>query len=160
MMSLRCAFMGILAVVAGTASADATRYPLPKGAMDVKNVRLVDTGGEQDFFDVRLPYPSPRVLNHYRKVFGSWVECRHRSLWESFADRTSPRPRYVNQLLWNWVRSDDQAIVTLAIRYYSDGSEYRVPPDSNIQHVVLIEYASPQARAIAEKMEATCGPHT
>ena len=144
--------------MAGTAIADATRYPVPKGAMDVKHVRLADTGGEQDYFDVRLAYPSTRVLNHYRKVFENWIECRNRSVWESFGERTGPHPRFVNQLLWNWVRSDDNAIVTLVIRYYSNGIEYRVPPDSNIQHVVLIENASPQARALAEKMGATCGP--
>ena len=158
-MSLRCAVAGAFALLAGAAIADATRYPLPKGAVDAKHVRL-GNGGEQDYFDVRLAYPSTRIVNHYRKVFESWIECKPSNVWISFRDRRGSRPLFVHQSVWHWVRSDDNAIVTLAIRYYSNGSEYRVKPETDIQHIFLIEYPSPGARAMAEKMGAICGPHT
>ena len=159
-MPFRCAIFCALALISGAAIADETRYPVPKGAIDVKHVRLADNGGEQDYFDVRLGYPSTRVVDHYRKVFKSWIECKPSNEWALFSDRRGSNPIFVHQSVWHWVRSDDNAIVTLAIRYYSNGSEYRVKPDSDIQHVVLIEYASPEARTEAEKMGAICGPHT
>ena len=159
-MPFRCAMLGALALISGAAIADATRYPVPKGAIDVKHVRFTDSGGEQDYFDVRLAYPSTRIVNHYRKVFESWIECRPSKEWISFRDRRGPRPIFVHQSVWHWVRSDNNAFVTLAIRYYSNGSEYRVEPDSDIQHIFLIEYASPDARAVTDKTGAICGPHT
>ena len=38
------------------------RYPVPTGAKDQRHVRLSDTGGEQDFFEITQPYPSTSVL--------------------------------------------------------------------------------------------------
>jgi hypothetical protein len=43
----------------------ATFYPTPNDAYEVGHVRLSDSGGKQDYFKMKLPYPSKKVLSHY-----------------------------------------------------------------------------------------------
>jgi len=133
------------------------RYPVPPGAKDQRHVRLADTGGEQDYFVVVQPYPSTSVLEHYRKVFARWIECKPAEAgWQSFGDLSAPTPRLVHQLLREWVRPDNKSVVTLGIMYYSDGTQRRQLPDNDTQRVVLIEHEVPDGRAAAKELGYTC----
>lgn len=126
--------------------------------MGVGHFQLADTGGQEDFFYARLPYPPVQIVNHYRKVFGNWIECRPRSAWRSFHDRKEGHPTFVHQLEWHWIRADDAAVLTLTIRYHSAGDDVRDKPASDIQHVTPVEYPTAEARAVAESMGANCEP--
>jgi hypothetical protein len=133
------------------------RYPVPPGAKDQHHVRLSDTGGEQDYFAIVQVYPSTSVLDHYRNVFAQWTECKPAEPgWQSFGDVSGTKPRFVHQLLREWVRSDNKSVVTLGVMYYSEGSQHRVRPDSDTQRVVLIEYEVPDGRAAAEYLGYKC----
>lgn len=52
----------LLLLVCTPGIATELRYPVPTGAKDQRHVRLSDTGGEQDFFEITQPYPSTSVL--------------------------------------------------------------------------------------------------
>ena len=145
-----------LAALSGQSIAAETRYPVPDGATSVKHVRLADTAGEQDYFEIKLAYPSTSVLEHYRKVFSHWTQCKPNELWQSFGDLSGPKPRFVHQLLWEWVSADNRSVVTLGVFYHSDGVQHRAKPDGDTQHVVLIEYMVPDARAMAAQLGYRC----
>lgn len=133
------------------------RYPVPDGARNPRHIRLADTGGEQDYFDVARPYPSVSVLDHYRKVFAKWTECKPPEPWQSFGDVSGAQPRFIHQLIWQWVKPDNRSVMTLLIRYESEGARHRVRPDNDIQRVVLIEYAVPDGLAAAKELGGKCG---
>lgn len=76
-----------------------SHYPIPDGAIEVNHIRLIDTGGEQDYFKIKLPYLSTLVLEHYRKVFITWRECKHDEKWQSFDDLSGLKPQAIHQLL-------------------------------------------------------------
>ena len=153
---MRILLLIVLVLLNEGLSAAPSRYPVPNGAIEVQHVRLADTGGEQDFFKIELKYPSTSVLDHYRNVFSRWGECKPKGAWQSFGDLTGNKPLFVHQLLWEWVSADNRSVATLAIRYYSDGVQYRAQPDIDTQHVVLIEYKVPDARAMAKELGYQC----
>ena len=131
------------------------RYPLPEGAQHRQHLRLANMG-EQDYFEIDRPYPSTFVLDHYRKVFRRWTECKLDDTWRSFGDVSGSNPRFIHQLVREWLRSDNHSVVTLAIRYYSKGAQHRALPDDDIQRVVLIEYEVPDAKAMVEQRGSKC----
>ena len=139
----------LLFVAADCSYAAEPRYPTPPGARDARHVRLADTGGEQDFFVVSERYPSTAVLERYRKVFSQWTECKPAGgTWQSFGAVSGANPRFVHQILREWVRPDNKSLVTVALFYRSEGAQFRARPDSDTQHVVLIEYATEDARRV------------
>jgi hypothetical protein len=140
----------------GAVLAAAMQYPIPDGARNQRHLRLFDTGGEQNYFEIVRPYPSTFVLEQYRKVFSRWTECKPAETWQSFGDLSTPKPRFVHQLLREWVRPDNRSVVTLAVLYYSEGTEHRARPDNDTQRVVLIEYEVPDGRAMAENLGYKC----
>ena len=143
-------------ILSGDLIAAPTRYPIPSGATAIRHLRITDTGGEQDYFEIRLEYPSTLILDHYRKVFSRWTECKPPKTWQSFGDITGPSPRFIHQLLSQWVSADNRSSVTLAARYYSEGVQHRSRPDNDIQRVALIEYKVPDARAHAALLGYQC----
>ena len=150
-------FIALLLLVAGGACLGAPmQYPVPDGAQNQRHLRLSDTGGEQDYFEIARPYPSTFVLDHYRKVFSQWKECKSAETWQSFGDLSVPQPRFVHQLLREWVSPDNKSVATLALLYYSAGSQHRAVPDNDTQRVVLIEYKVPDGGAMAETLGYKC----
>lgn len=147
--------MMLLVGLCGSSVAAEERYSMPQGAQHQQHVRLSNMG-EQDYFEISRPYPSTYVLDHYRKVFKRWTECKPEETWRSFGDVSGSKPRFIHQLVREWLRSDNHSVVTLAIRYYSTGAQHRALPDDDIQHVVLIEYEVPDAKAMAEQRGYKC----
>jgi hypothetical protein len=140
-----------------SAQAVSTRYPVPNGAIDPKHVTLSGGASEQDYFAIKLAYPSIAVLDHYKRVFKGWTECKPRNTWESFGDISVPEPRFIHQLMWMWIDSENRKLIVLGIQYWSKGPDYRPEPDNDVQHAYLLEVKPDDARTQAEQMGTKCG---
>lgn len=137
-----------------------TMFPVPKTAYDVKHVVLKDIGTKQDYYKIKLAYPSMEVVAHYRALFSGWLECSNKRGWESFGDSTNGKNEYVHQLIYHWVAPNNDKIVTLGLRYISPGVESRQTPVTNEQKVfVLVNEPIENAKAEAEKMGSECAPN-
>jgi hypothetical protein len=152
----------VVALFAGVASTDAaeTMFPVPKAAYDVKHVVLKDVGTKQDYYKVRLAYPSMEVVEHYRALFHGWWECSNKRGWESFGDLANGKNEYVHQLIYAWVAPSNDKIVTLGLRYVSPGLESRPKSITNEQLVfVLLNEPVENAKAETEQTGLVCAPN-
>ncbi len=152
----------VVALLAGSANADAaeTVFPVPKTAYDVKHIVLKDTGTKQDYYKIKLAYPSMEVVAHYRTLFPGWWECSNKRGWESFGDSANGKNEYVHQLIYHWVAPSNDKIVTLGLRYVSPGLESRQKPETNEQLVfVLLNEPVENAKAETEQTGLVCVPN-
>ena len=137
-----------------------TMFPVPKTAYDVKHVVLKDIGTKQDYYKIKLAYPSMEVVAHYRAMFSGWLECSNKRDWESFGDSANGKNEFVHQLIYHWVAPSNDKIVTLGLRYISPGIESRRTPVTNEQLVfLLINEPVENAKAEAEQMGSVCAPN-
>lgn len=150
------------ALLANSAVVEAadTLFPVPKTAYDVKHVVLKDTGTKQDYYKIKLAYPSMKVVDHYRGLFPGWLECSNKRGWESFGDSSNGKNEFVHQLIYHWVAPNNDKIVILALRYISSGIESRQTPVTNEQQVfLLVNEPVENAKAEAEKTGSVCTPN-
>ena len=145
---------------AGNAVATDTIFPLPRAAYDVRHVVIENTGTRQDYYKVKLAYPSMEVVAHYRALFAGWSECSNKHGWESFGDPANNKKEYIHQLVYEWVPPSNDKVVTLGLRYVSPGIETRQTPSSNEQLVfVLLNEPLPNAKAEMEQEGLVCTPN-
>lgn len=145
---------------AGNAGATNTIFPLPKAAYDIRHVVIESTGTRQDFFKVKLAYPSMEVVTHYRALFAGWSECSNKRGWESFGDTANNKQEYIHQLIYEWVPPSNDKVVTLGLRYVSPGIATRQTPSTNEQLVfVLLNEPLPNAKAETEQKGLVCTPN-
>jgi hypothetical protein len=147
-----------LALVRSTAVLGAaTMYPVPEGAFDVGHASIRPGRTEQDHFRVRHAFPSTAVIDHYRGYFSRFVECRGRgSAWEAGPDGSTRPPKFIHQLVKIWVTEDNREVITLSIRYTSEGAQWMDRPDNDLQNVVLIYEKVFDARQAARVKGASC----
>lgn len=138
----------------GFSYAGGTAFPTLKEAYEIKHVRLSDSGGRQDYFKVRLPYPSTKVLVHYQEVFSKWIECGYPGDWEALEDYSRKPPQQIHQLLRYWVSQDNKSYITLGIQYLS--SQRGSKPENDVQHVVLARFPSQDSRSEVQEFGAKC----
>ena len=118
----------LLAMPIGAFAAE-TRYPVPSDAYGIGHLTVKSSGAEEDYFSIKLRYPSKAVVHHYQKLLESWIECdESQPTWQSFGDLSGETPRFVHQLVQNWISRDNGTLVTLGIQYVSAGIESRTTP--------------------------------
>ena len=135
----------------------ATSYPVPEGAFDVGHASINPGRTEQDHFSIRHAFPSTAVIDHYRGYFSRFVECRGRgSAWEAGPDGSTRPPKFIHQLVKIWVTEGNREVITLSIRYTSQGADWKDRPDDDLQNVVLIYEKVFDARQAARVKGASC----
>ena len=138
------------------ALAASTSYPVPQGAFDVGHSSISPGRIGEDRFSIRLAFPSTDVIEHYRRYFSRFIECRGRgTAWEAGPDPSTP-PKFIHQLVKIWVTEEDREIITLAIRYASSGSDWRDRPDNDLQEVTVLYERVINARQAARAKGTSC----
>jgi hypothetical protein len=133
-------------------------FPIPPGAVSPDHVVISPGASEQDHFWLDEKYPGTSALDHYRKIFAAWRSCPMRmSGWESFGDKSSGQSSFLHQQLHHWVNKANDTAIVLALRYESQGSTYRISPDSNRQFVVLVRLKQKNVSKTLAEMGALCG---
>ena len=134
-----------------------TSYPVPEGAFDVGHASIRPGRTEQDHFSIRHAFPSTAVIDHYRGYFSRFLECRGRgSAWETGPDGSTRPPRFIHQLVKIWVTEDNREVISLSIRYTSEGADWKERPDNDLQNVVLIYERVTNAMQAARDKGASC----
>lgn len=145
------------AAISAAWASDHLMFPVPSSAKGPRHIYLQDSAGEQDYFSIRLAYPSTRVLEHYQTVLQAWVTCQpSRPEWQSFEDATGSQPRFLHQLIRHWISRDNKSLVTVALRYSSKGAKWRSEPDSDLQEVFVLKYLSLDAKVDVRLLGASC----
>jgi hypothetical protein len=133
-------------------------YQVPKAALEFRHDAIQAGVYEQDSFVLEERYPGMSAAEHYGRVFAKWQVCTSgASNWDSFGDLESSEPRFVHQLVHYWVSPGNDTAVTLALRYISRGSEFRVAPDSVRQYVLVLRHRVKNAKDWLSKLGAVCG---
>jgi hypothetical protein len=131
-------------------------YPLPSDALGPVHVTHKD-GSQEDYFWLTVKYPSTAALSHYREVLSDWRECEGNNReWESFVDPSRNYNLYVHQLIRHWVNRDDDAVVTLTLRYNAYKLDPEGAPIHNRQLVSLVRRTQAEAMKAVQAMGDTC----
>lgn len=127
-------------LVACQSTKEATRLPKPSGAIDVKELRILNGQAYQTNFTMKVRFPANPVLKHYSSVIkGPWVRCDWSPEWERFIDGTVTPNITVHQQMYMWVNRPARRTLMLATRYYSS-DRCAGNPENDDQQVVLVEY--------------------
>jgi hypothetical protein len=155
---MRSLFLAILALIMSNAYAEPF-FPLPDGAHDIHHIDN-SNGLHQDSFQIKLPYPSKVVINHYRSIFKNWQECSNSQGWHRFSDVSNGKNEFVHQFMYAWTSSDNQVLVVVGLRYISAGNKWLEKPTSKQQHVMLlINRGLTDASNEAKNMGFNCAPN-
>ncbi len=147
----------LLCAVPLMAAATEIMFPVPKGAKGVSHVQLGPDGGEQDYFWLDESYPSTSAIDHYSRLFAKWRPCQlPEKEWSAFGDASSDSPRFIHQLVRQWVSRSNDVAVTVLLRYSSPGLREHIVPDSNRQFVAVIRHRMPNAAQELAKTGAKC----
>lgn len=139
------------------ASAANAKFPVPEGAYDIGHVVLRPNRTEQDHYSVKLAFPARAVLDHYRRVFASYIECgRANPPWQVYAETSVQPPRFMHQLIHRWVSQDNRELVTLGLRYQSAGAEWRDRPDDELLRVTVLHERVGDATRAARSAGSSC----
>ena len=150
-------FLLLALIQSAVALGAATSYPVPEGAFEAGHASIRPGRTEQDHFSIRHAFPSTAVIDHYRGYFSRFVECRGRgSAWEAGPDGSTRPPKFIHQLVKIWVTGDNREVITLSIRYTSEGSGWMDRPENDLQSVVLIYEKVFDARQAARAKGASC----
>jgi hypothetical protein len=142
----------------GYAAAAGPMFPLPQGAQGFRHVSLQANINEQDSFLLAEAFPDTSAVVHYGKLLSGWRLCERESVtWQSFGDESKIPKRFVHQVTRHWVSPANDAVVTLALMYYSPGSTYRQRPIGDEQHVVVLRLKTSDAKAFLSGIEVECG---
>ena len=148
----------VLALLQGSAAfAAATTYPVPEGGYNVGHASIRPGRTEQDHFLIKLAFPSTAVIDHYRRYFSGFIECRGRGAWwEAGPDPSAHPPKFMHQMVQHWITADNRELITLVIRYTSTGAEWKDRPDNDVQHVTLLYEKLSDAKRAARSQGASC----
>jgi hypothetical protein len=154
---MRCLVSLIAVLAASTASAAATMYPVPSGAIDTRHFQIQPGVYEEDSYRFPERYPRSSALDHYAAIFAGWRPClTGDDGWQSFADASGTQPRFIHQLIRHWVNSQNDEAVTLLLRYESPGLSTREAPSTDDQFVAVTRLRHPGADKHFEAMGAKC----
>jgi hypothetical protein len=143
--------------VASVAAASKLMFPVPASAITPAHVVVSPGASEQDHFWLEEAYPGASAVDHYGKVFAGWRKCPTlNNGWVSFGEQSSSQARFIHQQLHYWVSKADDTAITLALRYDSQGSTYRIAPDSTRQFVVLLRLKQKNVSKTLAEMGAIC----
>jgi hypothetical protein len=146
-------------LVPGPARSAPTMFPLPPGAERPGHVVLHPSIAEQDFFWMKVPYPSTPALDHYDRVFSKWHQCSSPDPgWVSYGDLADGANRFLHNFVRYWISPQNDMAVTVLLRYESQGIAYRERPDNDEQFVAVIRHRVANAAAFLADLKVTCPP--
>ena len=147
-------FAGLAFAVAASAEA---MYPVPSGATNVRHVALQPGVYEQDHFFLAERYPGTAAIEHYAAILSQWRHCYIPDRqWESFPDASGAEHRTIHQLTRHWISPNNDAVVTLVLRYESPGLSEREVPTNDRQLVTLIRLRTANPQEHLDHLGATC----
>jgi len=154
---MRFLIAAVTILVAVSAEATPTTYPVPKGASEIGHATLQAGVAEQDHFFLIEKYPGSSAMEHYRAVFAKWRPCYWKEReWSSFADAAGSAPQFVHRLVRHWVSPRNDVAVTVAIQYTSPGVAPRTVPANDSQFVVVAIRKSTDAEKNLAEIGAKC----
>ena len=161
----RTIILGLLAFLLYAASSSASdwdTFPLYPEAQGVKEFTLFEGQAHEIFFTIEAPYPFSGVIDHYNKhISDPWIPCASRSEgWSAFGDVSGKTHRFVHQYIHYWANFNKQRLLSLSIKYYSSGAEYRKKPDNNTQRIILIEYKHQDVHDALKWLSIECEKNT
>lgn len=152
--------MSVLAFLAsgcGIGSNDWAELPVHPDAEHMQEFNLGYRAAKQQQYFVEAVYPDKQVLEFYSKNIGPpWVACGFKDEWESFEDATKDEPIFVHQFLRYWANFETGRLLMLAVRYESEGGEYREVPDNTKQNVYIVEYREGDIADAVSRLKLVC----
>jgi hypothetical protein len=142
-------------LLASAAMAAATMFPVPPHARQPSHALLQRGSAERDYFWLKAAYPATPALDHYAKLFTTWLPCRAREPgWHSFGDDRNGL--FLHQFLRHWVSADNKEAVSVLFQYTSPGSKERPAPDNDNQFVAVTRHRVADAIAFFAETGIEC----
>jgi hypothetical protein len=139
----------------------ASVFPPPSGAVNVMNHTFNDGGAHQTDFVMHAKYPASPAYQHYSNAVGrTWQTCAGwgGDKWERYLDGSHGPLKTVHQQLHMWVNAASRRTLVLGVRYLSSDN-CGDDPESDEQHVVLVEYLDQDVPAIMKLYGVQCPPN-
>ena len=141
--------------LATTALAAATMFPVPPGARQPSHAVLQRGSAERDYFWLKAAYPATPALDHYTRVFATWLPCTPREAgWHSFGDDRNGL--FLHQFFRHWVSADNKQAVSVLFQYTSPGSRERPAPDNDNQFVAVTRHRVADAVDFLAETDIQC----
>ena len=137
--------------------AKSTILPVPNGALDVRQIDLLEGRAHQTDFTLRVKFPASLALEHYSRVVPEpWIRCDWSGPeWQSFLDGTANPIHTVHQQLHMWVNRPAHRTLLLSTKYYSQGTRAPTPTNDD-QRVVVVEYFNDDIDETISRLKLTC----
>jgi hypothetical protein len=134
----------------------ATILPVPKDALEVRQVDFLDGHAHQTDFTLKVKFPNAPALEHYSNAIQApWIRCDWDPEWQSFLDSTVTPVQTVHRQLHMWVNPGARRILALATRYYS-ASDCAPQPQNSEQRVSVVEYMGVDVDDTIAKLKLVC----
>lgn len=154
-------FLYILLTVASLrAFADevvATSLPSPSDAVGVAHHTFNNGLAFQTDFKLSMKYPSNPVFAYYSGLLDkTWTSCNWGDGWTSFIDGTRNPAVRIHQIAHVWLKPAEKRFISLSVRYISSDKCTSEQPETDEQHVALVEYADADTAEISKLLELSC----
>jgi len=153
---MRLASLVALGALLSACAQEPTAFDIPASAKSVERFPIFGGNAFQTEFTLEATYPQTPALEFYRDHFGTpWLLCEWSgSEWHSFIDAQRDIPLVVHQTLYMLVNRKAQREIMLSMRYISE--QHRSLPDSNVQHIVIVENMNSNASETIKRLELRC----
>jgi len=153
---MRLAWLVALGALLSACAQEPTAFDIPTSATSVERFPILGGNAFQTEFTLEATYPRTPALEFYRDHFGTdWLLCEWSgSEWQSFIDAQGDIPLFVHQQLYMLVNRKAQREIMLSMRYISEQNGSL--PDSNIQHIVIVEYMNSDSSETIKRLELRC----
>ena len=135
-----------------------TELPPPPKAINIDEYKRTLAKSRQVSYQLEIDFPDNSTIKYYDDQLGpGWIKCDGRQKgWQSFGDVSGEKPYNIHQNLQYWANFVEGRILCLSLRYYSELRKCRKSPDTNQQHVVILEIVPNDIKEDLEFLNLTC----
>jgi hypothetical protein len=135
----------------------ATSLPTPASAVDVRHQSFNDGHASQTDFKLTAKFPANPALTHYAATLDkSWASCAWMEDWNHFLDGTKNPAVTIHQTGHIWLKSQAKRFIMLSVRYISSDKSAVERPETDEQHVVIVEYMDVDTIEVANHLGLSC----
>jgi hypothetical protein len=134
-----------------------TSLSTPSEAVDVSHHSFNDGHAYQTDFKLTARFPANPALAHYAAVLdASWISCGWMKDWNHFLDGTKNPAVTVHQTGHVWLKPEAKRFIALSVRYISSDKCVGENPESDEQHVTIVEYIDVDASEVEKQLGLSC----
>jgi hypothetical protein len=132
---------------------------LPPQAFEIEDYTVPGSETLQASFKLKSTYPTSAILEYYAQgLSDEWEACRSQAPgWDTYVSTAAGRDIFVHQVIRYWVNRRQKKMLSLVVRHYSKGSQFRCQPEDDVQYGVVVVSMSPELKKEIALLRLACG---